>query len=185
MTQSGLGLSEGTVFHVLRILSEKLANSLAEGYSVSLDEIGTFKATIGLRKNKKMDCLNENETQRNVASLQVIGVYFRADKSLDINTASRCQLTRVGISKLHRFPFTKEERLQMAVNYLSNPAHPVMRIADYAAMTELSCSTAANELVEFRNNPESGITTSGHNKSKDYSTGYLLFGRGLGIHQGR
>ena len=43
-----------------------------------------------------------------------------------------------------------------------------MRIADYMEMTGLSRTTATLELIEFRKDPESGITFIGRGSSKVY-----------------
>ena len=71
-------------------------------------------------------------------------------------------------TKLCRSPYTKEERLQLALDFLNDPAHPFMRLDDYATLTGLSKTVASKELVEFRENAETGITTTGRGTSKVY-----------------
>ena len=45
----GSSLSRGAIIHVLTTVAEEMARQLADGYSVTLDGIGTFSATIGVK----------------------------------------------------------------------------------------------------------------------------------------
>ena len=46
------GISRGEAFRVLTHATDTLAELLAEGYSVTIDDMGTFKATVGLVEDK-------------------------------------------------------------------------------------------------------------------------------------
>ena len=106
------GITRGEALRVLVSASETLAELLGEGYSVTLDDWGTFKATIGLEEGKEMDTLDGNESKRNSRSLHLNGVNFQADKKLVRNARRRCKLERAGVVRVNRTPYTKEERLQ-------------------------------------------------------------------------
>ena len=82
LSKSFSGMSEGDIIRVLIATADHLGKLLGEGYSVTLDGIGTFKATIGLEDDKKPDTLDGNETKRNAQSLRLNGVNLRADKAL-------------------------------------------------------------------------------------------------------
>jgi len=168
IAQSGSGLSEGTVAHVLQSLTHEMARAMADGYSVSVDGLGVFKASIGVREDKEMDTINGEESKHNATSLQVTGINYRANKELIRDTHSHCHLTRGEVRELCRSPYTKEERLQLALDFLNDPTHPFLRLDDYVALTGLSKSVASKELVEFRENAETGITTTGRGTSKVY-----------------
>ena len=168
IAQSGSGLSEGTVSHVLQTLTREIARALADGYSVSVDGLCIFKASIGVREDKEMDTIDGEEPKHNATSLQVTGINYRADKHLISDTDSHCHLSRGEVRKLCRSPYTKEERLQLALDFLNDPAHPFMRLDDYATLTGLSKPVASKELIEFRENTETGITTAGRGTSKVY-----------------
>ena len=58
------GISRGEALRVLVSASDVLAELLGEGYSVTLDDWGTFKATIGLEEDKKMDTIDGDESKR-------------------------------------------------------------------------------------------------------------------------
>jgi len=168
IAQSGSGLSEGTVAHVLQTLTHEMARAMADGYSVSVDGLGTFKASIGVRDDKEMDTIDGDEPKHNATSLQVTGINYRADKELIRDTDSHCHLTRGEVRELCRSPYTKEERLELTLDFLNDPTHPFMRLDDYVVLTGLSKSVASKELIEFRENAETGITTAGRGSNKLY-----------------
>ena len=160
------GISKGEAFSVLMHATDTLAELLAQGYSVVIDELGTFKATVGLVKDKEMDSFEEGTPKLNARSLRVDGVSFKADKRLIVNVDKRCELKRAGVSLLCRSTFTKEERLLKALEYLN--AHGAMKVKDYMELTSLSHTVAAKELREFEHDASSGITSIGRLAGKVY-----------------
>ena len=160
------GISKGEAFSVLMHATDTLAELLAQGYSVAIDELGNFKATVGLVRDKEMDSFEEGTPKLNARSLRVDGVSFKADKRLIVNVDKRCELKRAGVSLLCRSTFTKEERLQKALEYLN--AHGAMKVKDYMELTGLSHTVAAKELREFENDTASGITSIGRLAGKVY-----------------
>lgn len=160
------GISRGEAFRVLMHATDTLAELLAEGYSVTIDDIGTFKATVGLVEDKEMDSFEEGTPKLNARSLKIDGVSFQADRKLIVNVDKRCDLKRAGTSRLCRSPFTKEERLQKAQEYLKS--HGAMKVKNYMELTGLSHTVAAKELREFENDATSGITSIGRLAGKVY-----------------
>lgn len=160
------GISKGEAFSVLMHATDTLAELLAQGYSVAIDELGTFKATVGLVKDKEMDSFEEGTPKLNARSLRVDGVSFKADKRLIVNVDKRCELKRAGVSLLCRSTFTKEERLQKALEYLN--AHGAMKVKNYVELTGLSHTVAAKELREFEHDATSGITSIDRLAAKVY-----------------
>ena len=94
------GISRGEALRVLISASDVLAELLGEGYSVTLDNWGIFKATIGLEEGKEMDTIDGSESKRNARSLCLDGVNFLADKKLIRNARSHCKLERAGIVRV-------------------------------------------------------------------------------------
>ena len=78
----------------------------------------------------------------------------------------RCDLKRAGVSRLCRSPFTREERLQKALEFLK--AHGAMKVKHYMELTGLSHTVAAKELREFENDAASGIASIGRLAGKVY-----------------
>ena len=160
------GMSEGDIMRVLIAAADHLSELLGKGYSVTLKDIGTFKATIGLEEDKELDTLDGTEPKRNAQSLRLKGVNFRADKELVKTARANCKLKREGTARIHRSPFNKEKRLSLALDYLEK--NGAMKVADYMTLTGLSHTTAAMELKEFRQDPTSGIDFIGRGSAKVY-----------------
>ena len=107
-----------------------------------------------------------DKTKRNARSLQLTHIQYRADKSLVKEANRRCKLERAGESRLCQSPYTKEERLKLALEFLEKRG--AMRVADYVEMTGLSRSVATKELIEFRRDASSGISFIGRGNHKVY-----------------
>lgn len=160
------GIGQGEAMRVLMQASETMAELLAMGISVSLKGFGSFRATVGLKRDKEMDTLDGDEQKRNAMSLCVDGVHFRADKELVKEINRRCELKRGGERRLRKSPYTLEERRQLAFQFIEQEGF--MHVSDYADLTKLSRSTAGRELIALRRDPTSGITTKGRGSAKVY-----------------
>lgn len=160
------GISQGNAMRVLMEASDTMAELLSMGISVSIRGFGSFRATVGLKKDKEMDTLDGDEQKRNAESLCINGVNFRADKELVNEINRRCNLKRGGEKRLHQSPYTLEERRQLALQFIEQEGF--MRVREYANLTRLSRSTAGRELIALRKDPTSGITTKGRGTAKVY-----------------
>lgn len=164
----GVGLTAGNLRHALEEIVREMTFALADGYSVTLDGIGTFRPSLGLRKGLETDTDEGEQHDHNAKSIKVSGILCQTDRQLVKNVALRCHLHRGGEKTIIRSPYTKQERLQMALDYLNHPARPYLHIADYASLTSLSNSSATRELRAFAQDPASGITTEGRGAAKVY-----------------
>lgn len=151
---------------VLKHITHQMAVVMALGHSVTIDGLGTFRAGIGLKREKEMDGMDDGKPSLNAQSLQVTDVYFRPDKKLISDTNYNCNLTRGGTRHIRKQKYTREERLQLAQDYLDK--HGIMRVADYKSLTGLSRTAATLELQAFRNDPDTGITYTGSGTHKVY-----------------
>ena len=165
----GHGISEATAMQVLNQAATSLARLMAHGCAVTIDGIGTFKATIGVCEDKEQDAFVENEPQRNAQSVEVNGVHYRADKALVKAVRSQCTLERGRQSRIKRSPYTLEERISRAIAFIEE--HGYMRTRDYATLNELSLSTATVELRKVRKEEASGIRAIGRGSSWIYVKG--------------
>ena len=162
-------MNRGLVKSVMAYVVDEMAELLGKGYSVTIDGLGTFRASIGLEEDKEMDTFDGNDTKRNARSLRLTGINYRTDKEL-IKKANRyCKLERAGESRLHHTPYSKEERLKLAQQYLEE--HGAMRVVEYMELTGLSRTKATLELKEFRQDTSSGITFVGRGSAKVYVKG--------------
>ena len=159
-------MSKGLVINVMEHVVDAMAELLGEGHSVTIDRLGTFRASLGLAEDKEMDTFDGDETKRNARSLRLTGINYRADKVLIRKANRHCKLERAGESRLHHSPYTKEERLKLALQYMEK--HGAMRVAEYMELTDLSRTKATLELKEFRQDLSSGITFIGRGSAKVY-----------------
>ena len=159
-------MNRGLVKNVMAYVVDAMAELLGKGHSVSIDGLGTFRASLGLKEEKEMDTFDGDETKRNARSLRLTGISYRADKELVKNANHHCKLERAGEARLHHSPYTKEERLKLALQYLEK--HGAMRVVEYMNLTGLSRTKATLELKEFRQDTSSGITFIGRGSAKVY-----------------
>ena len=160
--------ADGILNHPLRNIAEHLVEELADGNTVTLEGIGTFQATLGVKKDKEMDTIDGDEIKRNAKSIEVKNVRYVSDKDLVSDVNLRCKLSRAGVRRVNNSPYTKEQRLKLAQDYLADPAHPFMRVADYAELTGLPRSSATKELRTFAEDHSNGIATDGRGTAKVY-----------------
>ena len=165
----GTGLSEGEVVHVLEQMTHTLARLLSDGHTVTIGGLGTFRATVGVKEGKEQDVFETDAARRNAQSIEVKGVNYRSDKALVKDISAQCQLERGKESRLHRSPYSREERLTRALAFIEE--HTVMRVADYVKLTGLSRTTASIELRELCKEPDSGIRSTGQRAGKVYIKG--------------
>ena len=162
-------MNRGLVKSVMAYVVDEMAELLGKGYSVTIDGLGTFRASLGLEEDKEMDTFEGDDTKRNARSLRLTGINYRTDKELIKKANRHCKLERAGESRLHHTPYSKEERLKLAHQYLEE--HSAMRVADYMELTGLSRTKATLELKEFRQDTSSGITFVGRGSAKVYVKG--------------
>lgn len=165
MTRHG-ALSRGIAVAALTQAMETLGELLGMGYSVNIDGLGHFKATVGVKRFKEMDSISDDAPKRNAQSLCINGVNFKVDKQLIRQAERYCKLERGYVSRLRKSPYTREERLTRALQFIDE--HGFMRINDYVSLTGLSRTSACTELQELRRNPSSGITTQGRGPATIY-----------------
>lgn len=165
MTRRG-GLTRGTAISALTHATETLGELMGMGYTVSIDGLGTFKATLGVRRFKEMDSIDGEDPKRNSQSLCVDGVNFKVDKRLVREVSMHCKLERSHVSRLRKSPYTREERIALAQKHIEE--NGFMRLSDYAQLTGLSRPTACRELRELSATPDSGLTTSGRGAHRVY-----------------
>ena len=163
--KSGSGLSKGDVVKVMGGIVDELKQWLPIGHTVTIDGLGTFSLSIGVTDDKDVEDFDGNGQKVTGKRLGVRNVLFRPDRQLVKDIADRCILHKGKAVANNRSPYTREERLGLALDYLAE--HPFMRVSDYMSLTQLPHSTAAKELKEFCNQ-STGITFEGRGNTKAY-----------------
>lgn len=113
----------GELRGMIMALKDAMAREMSRGYSVKLDEIGTFTPSLGITEGKEAE-QPAGETRRNARSIKIRNINFRADKELIRKTEGHCTLEREsGTSKLKTSHHSSEKRLKMALDFLTTPVH--------------------------------------------------------------
>lgn len=166
-------LADGTTFNaaeamgMLTAFARKMACYLGRGYSVKVDGLGIFTASLELKDDKEREEEGADATRRNARSIQVGGINFRADKKFVNLTDAHCRLER-SQWKFRRSSqkYTPQERLELARQYLDE--NPYLTIADYAAITGLCRTSASLEIKMWAQQSDSGIGISGRGTHRVY-----------------
>ena len=166
IARPGSGLSEGAVWHVLTTLAERMASVMAEGQSVTLDGVGTFKPALGVTPDKEVDTFDGEDPKRNARSIEVQDVNFKVDKLLVQAIDQRCHLRRGGISRLRQSPYSEQERLALALQFIDT--NKLLRVTDYMQLTGLGRTKATQELRHFCSDFQSGLDFIGRGSHKVY-----------------
>lgn len=155
------GLSRGTIINVIDELASRIAYELADGNTVTIDRLGTFSASIGLKEDAKTDSTDDIDAPHKTRDLCVTDVNFRASKQMIRAVDERCELHRNGESRLHKSPYSREERIRLALDFIDRSPMHAMRLADYATITGMSASSASRDLSAICSDPASGIDSIG------------------------
>ena len=161
MGMDGSGLSEEAMYAAVRIIRETLIHYLSIGHTVTIDGLGSFRLSLGLKDGKKMEPIDDesDETKRNAQSVEVKKVIFKVDRGFLDDLNDNVVLERSETRKIKSPGTSEEERLQMALNYLES--HPFFHAKEYAELTGLSLTSARYELRKFVADEASGLGTSG------------------------
>ncbi|WP_455263772.1 HU family DNA-binding protein [Porphyromonas sp.] len=144
-------IARGTTFAAAEVegmvglLIDAMSDSIAAGYAVRIEGLGSFRAKLGYRKDVTPEI--EAEGHRNAVSLRVAGIAFRPDKSFLQATGEACHLSRQK-RQTYASPHTgQSERLAVAQDFLRK--HGVLRVKEYKQLVSLSHTAASAELRSF------------------------------------
>ncbi len=166
LTEMYAGVTSGMALNIYAATADMFAHLLSEGYSIRLKGIGTFHATLGMKKDKEFET---DEDKHNARSIEVNDIKFVADKQLVRNTNQCCSLERGEVKKIKQIKTTKEQRLEKLIEYLTS--HASITVSEYAGLTGLSLSTATKEIRQFSETEGSGIQARGRAPHKEYVKG--------------
>lgn len=175
-------IGAGVLNAAMTEVTECLAERLAEAGSVTLPGVGTFSVAIRRKKQQSDDDDFVDDSSEpaadapapNARSMELHHINFRPSKELfsnvyrRLNGKGKFQLVggREGV-KLHKPVQSRRlDRFAAAREYLAT--HAFMRVADYAALTGLSNSSAQRELRLAAQLTHSGIVASGSGSHRFY-----------------
>ena len=146
-------------------LADALAEELATGHSITLQDIGTFSPTLEMREDRTAVSQHADGTQHksNAQSIQFGTVRFTPAKSLISNSHTLCQHlehdTLHGDSHLTTRHNTTEKRIRLLMTHLQD--NPVITITDYMHLTGLSKTSARRELQKLQSVDNSILRKNG------------------------
>lgn len=165
---AGNCLSEGILMNAITEISQEMVRLLGDGYTVTLDGIGTFSATIGLKKGEEMDDIDSKGPKHNARKIEVKNVEYKSDKTFVKNIRRRCDLEKAGTRRVNRSPYSKNQREQLLLKYLKESGRNFITVAQYCDMTQLPKSSGAKELKAWAEDKNSQIDWEGAGSHKVY-----------------
>ena len=105
LTYPGSGLDKGQVVQVIAAIGKQMALEMASGNSVTIDGIGTFRASVGMTMPKELTDTDTGK-ETNARSLKVTGVIYRAASQLVRTISSQCTLVRDKEHRLRKSPYS-------------------------------------------------------------------------------
>ncbi|MGM9796596.1 MAG: hypothetical protein ACI3ZY_03265 [Parabacteroides sp.] len=158
-------ISPSVIQAVLMSLSDTLKKMLSQGYTVKVDALGSFSLSLDFDddKPKVIQQVDDKMTYRHVT---VKNVNFKVDPSLLKDLRYETELERVmsGVKVIKKQLFTLEQRIERALAVIERDGF--IRLADYAAINNLSRTAASQELKQICANPEGLLDTKGRGSHK-------------------
>lgn len=158
-------ISPSVIRAVLMNLSDTLKKMLSQGYTVKVDELGTFSLSLDFddEKPKVMQQADDKMAYRHVT---VKNVNFKVDPSLlkDLRYETELEREMSGVKVIKKQLFTLEQRIERALAVIERDGF--IGLTDYAAINNLSRTSASQELKLICANPVGPLETKGRGSHK-------------------
>lgn len=158
-------ISPSMIRAVLMNLSDTLKRMLSLGYTVKVDELGTFSLSLDFDddKPKGMQQADDKMAYRHVT---VKNVNFKVDPSLlnDLRYETELEREMSGVKVIKKQLFTLEQRIERALVVIERDGF--IRLTDYAAINNLSRTSASQELKQICADPEGLLESKGRGTHK-------------------
>ena len=158
-------ISPSVIRAVLMNLSDTLQRMLSLGYTVKVDELGTFSLSLDFDddKPKVMQQADDKMAYRHVT---VKNVNFKVDPSLlkDLRYETELEREMSGVKVIKKQLFTLEQRIERALAVIERDGF--IGLTDYAAINNLSRTSASQEWKMICANPDGPLDTKGRGSHK-------------------
>ena len=158
-------ISPSVIRAVLMNLSDTLKRMLSQGYTVKVDELGTFSLSLDFDddKPKVMQQADDKMAYRHVT---VKNVNFQVDPSWlkDLRNETELEREMSGVKVIKKQLFTLEQRIERALAVIEREGF--IGLTDYAAINNLSRTSASQELKMICANPDGPLDTKGRGSHK-------------------
>ena len=159
--QNNTRLGSAVIHATLLSLGENIATLLDSGFSVKIDNLGTFSLSLGFA-DKKGNKLEDEDDKMNYRRVMVKNITFKPESDLIFNINKNIRLERhvPGVVKSESDSFTPEERRLRAIDFIER--HGQITLQEYANLNNISRSKASRELNKFEDIEGSGIRGYGN-----------------------
>lgn len=159
--QNNTRLGSAVIHAMLLSLGENIATLLDSGFSVKIDNFGTFSLSLGFA-DKKGNKLEDEDDKMNYRRVMVKNITFKPESDLifKINKNIRLERHVPGVVKSESDSFTPEERRLRAIDFIER--HGQITLQEYANLNNISRSKASRELNKLEGIEGSGIRGYGN-----------------------
>ena len=159
--QDNTRLGSAVIHATLLSLGENIATLLDSGFSVKIDNFGTFSLSLGFA-DKKGNKLEDEDDKMNYRRVMVKNITFKPESDLIFNINKNIRLERhvPGVVKSESDSFTPEERRLRAIDFIER--HGQITLQEYANLNNISRSKASRELNKLEDIEGSGIRGYGN-----------------------
>ena len=159
--QNNTRLGSAVIHAMLLSLGENIATLLDSGFSVKIDNFGTFSLSLGFA-DKKGNKLEDEDDKMNYRRVMVKNITFKPESDLifKINKNIRLERHVPGVVKSESDSFTPEERRLRAIDFIER--HGQITLQEYANLNNISRSRASRELNKLEGIEGSGIRGYGN-----------------------
>ena len=159
--QNNTRLGSAVIHAMLLSLGENIATLLDSGFSVKIDNFGTFSLSLGFA-DKKGNKLEDEDDKMKYRRVMVKNITFKPESDLifKINKNIRLERHVPGVVKSESDSFTPEERRLRAIDFIDR--HGQITLQEYANLNNISRSKASRELNKLEGIEGSGIIGYGN-----------------------
>ena len=159
--QNNTRLGSAVIHAMLLSLGENIATLLDSGFSVKIDNFGTFSLSLGFA-DKKGNKLEDEDDKMNYRRVMVKNITFKPESDLifKINKNIRLERHVPGVVKSESDSFTPEERRLRAIDFIDR--HGQITLQEYVNLNNVSRSKASRELNKLEDIEGSGIRGYGN-----------------------
>ena len=159
--QDNTRLGSAAIHATLLSLGENIASLLDMGFSVKIDNLGTFSLSLGFA-DKKGNKMEDEDDKMNYRRVTVKNITFKPESDLIFKINKSISLERhvSGVVKSSSDRFTPEQRRQRTLDFIERNGH--ITLQEFANLNNVSRSKASRELNKWENTEGSGIRGCGN-----------------------
>lgn len=158
-------ISEGLAKALLTELADAMADLMAMGYSVSLEDIGSFTPSLCFADDKPNEMQDADDKMR-YRKVKAKGVNFKVSDEMvrRLNQDSDWSREQSGVNQIRPSRYTEQERIERALRVIRQDGF--ISLTDYASLNDLSRSSASRELRRITSQADAPLRCMGSGSHK-------------------